>query len=428
MKILISKSASSLVLIEFPGRMARMITSGRNKVKFKLRDNLTIGLTLLAVSSSYFYPNLPALGDVKPIQSNTISDIVEVVAPSVVNIEVNQEVAQANMPMMQMPFGLPFGNFDFYYNGQKVNPQQKPGTGAPNAPHFERHNTGTGFIARADGYIVTNRHVVHGATKIKVTLSDKRVFEGKIVGEDNFSDLAVIKIEAAADLPVAKMGSSNALRPGDFVIAIGSPLGFDHTVTFGIVSAVGRAVTDVNGNINFIQTDASINPGNSGGPLVNLDGGVVGVNTAMQANAQNIGFSIPIDVAKSVIEDLIAHKTILRPWLGLAMQDVDDVLAKSLGLPATTKGVLVAQVLDDSPAQKAGLERGDIIEKIDGKDVSTGKEVQEIVRHHQVKETLNLFILRNKMGRALAINIGQYPNKSTEEEVSSNPKGQGNGE
>lgn len=259
-------------------------------MNLKLKNNLLIGATLLSVSSAYLYQGLPVSAAIKPIQSNTVADIVEVVAPSVVNIEVNQEVTQANIPMM----GLPFGNFDFYYNGQKVAPQQnKPGQAAPNAPHFEKHNTGSGFIAKADGYIVTNRHVVHGASKIKVTLSDKRVFEAKVVGEDNFSDLAVIKIEAT-DLPVAQMGSSNTLRPGDFVIAIGSPLGFDHTVTFGIVSAVGRAVTDVNGNINFIQTDASINPGNSGGPLVNLDGGVVGVNTAMQANAQNIGFSIPI--------------------------------------------------------------------------------------------------------------------------------------
>ena len=159
-------------------------------------------------------------------------------------------------------------------------------------------------------------------------------------------------------------------------------------------------------------------------PLVNLDGGVVGVNTAIQANAQSIGFSIPVDVAKSIIDDLVAHRKILRPWLGLAMQDVDDVMAKSLGLPTTTKGVLVAGVIDGSPAQTAGLERGDIIEKIDGKDVVAGKEVQEIVRAHKVSETINMFILRNKMDKAIAVNIGQYPDKSGEE-VSANPKDQG---
>ncbi len=152
-----------------------------------------------------------------------------------------------------------------------------------------------------------------------------------------------------------------------------------------------------------------INPGNSGGPLVNLDGGVVGVNTAMQANAQNIGFSIPIDVAKSVIDSLINHRKILRPWIGLAMQDMDEVLAKSLGLPVTTKGVLVAQVIDGSPAQSAGLERGDVIQKIDGKNVATSKEIQELVRGHKVSDTINFFILRNNMGRGVAVHIGEYP-------------------
>lgn len=392
-------------------------------MEISLKHKLLTAFACLATSTSYIYGTLPAEAVVQPIQSNTVADIAEAVAPAVVNIEVNQEVSQASFPMMQMPFGMPFGNFDFYFNGQKVNPRPgKPGQGAPNTPKFEKHNTGSGFIARADGYIVTNRHVVHGASKIRVTLSDKRVFEAKVVGTDNFSDLAVIKIEATG-LPVAQLGVSSTLRPGDFVIAIGSPLGYDHTVTFGIVSAVGRTVTDVNGNINFIQTDAPINPGNSGGPLVNLDGGVVGVNTAIQANAQGIGFCIPIDVAKSVIDDLINHRKILRPWLGLAMQDVDDVLAKSLGLPATTKGVLVAQVVDGSPAQAAGLERGDVIEKIDGKNVATGKAVQEIVRAHKVNDTLNLFILRNNMGKAVAVNIGQYPETPTEE-ASANPSNQ----
>ena len=286
-----------------------------NKLLIRLTLLATMSACLVCVPLAKAAPNMP-------IQSNTIADLAQLLAPSVVNIEVDQEVTT---PVMN----LPFGNFDFFFNGQRVNPQpNRPGQSAPNAPHFEKHNTGSGFIVRADGYIVTNRHVVNAASKIKITLSDGHIFDGKVVGTDNFSDLAVVKIEAA-NLPVVQLGTSSTLRPGDFVIAIGSPLGYDHTVTFGIISAVGRAVTDVNGNINFIQTDAPINPGNSGGPLVNLDGGVVGVNTAIQANAQNIGFSIPIDVAKSVIDDLVAHRKILRPWLGLAMQNVDDVMAKS---------------------------------------------------------------------------------------------------
>ncbi len=379
--------------------------------------NTWLASLVLAVVSSPFLSNTPPVQAIGiPIQSNTVADLAEAIAPAVVNIEVNQTITQPTMPFMGTPF-------EFFFNGQRVRPQQSPqdkkpapdAPNAPSAPHFEKRNAGSGFIVQQDGYIVTNRHVIHGASKIKVTLSDKRVFDAKVMGEDNFSDLAVVKIEAN-NLPSATLGSSSALRPGDFVIAVGSPLGYDHTVTFGIVSAVGRAVTDVNGNINFIQTDAPINPGNSGGPLVDLNGGVVGVNTAMQINAQSIGFSIPIDVAKSVIDSLINHRKILRPWIGLAMQDMDDVLAKSLGLPASTKGVLVAQVLDGSPAQAAGLERGDVIQKIDGKDVSSSKEIQELVRSHKVSDIINFFILHNNLGRAAAVHIGEYPNDKTTDE------------
>jgi len=372
-----------------------------------------------------FVPVSWAAATTAPITPNTVADIAQVLAPSVVNIEVNQTVAQPQMSFPGMPFNMPFGNFEFFYNGQRVNPNPNGGAikppGAqtqPNLPKIEKHNSGSGFIIRADGYILTNSHVVRGASKIKVTLTDRRVLEGKVIGIDSFSDLAVVKIDAT-NLPVVKMGSSSNLRPGEFVIAIGNPLGFDHTVTFGIISAVGRTITDVNGNINFIQTDAAINPGNSGGPLLNLDGEVIGVNTAMQANAQNIGFTIPIDIAKGVVDDLIAHKKIVRPWLGIAMQEVDEVMAKSLGLPPTTKGVVIAQIIDGSPAQAAGLERGDVIEKIDGKDVATGKEVQEIVRSHKVSDTINFFILRNKIGKAISLNIGQYPGSEVEPQSTS---------
>ncbi len=340
--------------------------------------------------------------------SETIANMAAAVAPAVVNIEVDSQVA-SGVPTGMMPF---FGNMpgmEFFFNGQRVAPGSKGGR--PNLPKIEKHNTGSGFVVRSDGFILTNAHVVRGASKIKVTLNNRRVLAGKVVGIDSFSDLAVVKVEAK-DLPTLKMGNSSELRPGQFAVAIGSPLGFDHTVTLGIISAVGRSVTDVNGNINFIQTDAAINPGNSGGPLLNLKGEVVGVNTAIQANAQNIGFSIPIDIAKSVTEDLIANKKIARPWLGLAMTELDETMSKSLGLPPATKGVVVAQVIDGSPAQAAGMERGDIIEKVDGKGMNSPKEVQDYVRTHKVSETLNFFILRSGSSKAVAVNIGQYPDKS----------------
>jgi S1-C subfamily serine protease len=376
--------------------------------------NRLICCLAVAVSLVVIYSPV-SRGSTPVIERTTVADIAQAVAPAVVNIEVNQPIGRsAGVPLFDMPFGGMPG-FDFFYNGQRLRPS--PGGNpppTPNVPKLESHNTGSGFIIRQDGYILTNSHVVRGASKIKVTLSDRRVFEAKVVGTDNFSDLAVVKIDATS-LPTAKMGTSANLRPGDFAIAIGSPLGFDHTVTFGIISAVGRTVTDINGNINFIQTDAAINRGNSGGPLLNLDGEVIGVNTAILATAQNMGFSIPIDVAKTVVEDLIAHKKILRPWLGIAMHEIDETLAKSLKLPMATKGVVVVGVIDGSPAQAAGLERGDIIQKLDGQSVTTSKEVQDLVRSHKVSDTIHCFILRNNLGKAISLNIGQYPGSGDRE-------------
>jgi serine protease Do len=333
-----------------------------------------------------------------PIMSNTIADIAQSVAPAVVNIEIIQVRKQAQLPP-EMEFPTPLGKYQYFFNGQRMQ------------PYFPResHNTGSGFVVRSDGYIVTNAHVVRGANKIKVTLNDKRVLDGTVVGTDGFSDIAVVKIDAK-DLPVANMGSSNQVRPGEFAIAIGSPLGFDHTVTFGIISAVGRTITDINGNINFIQSDVAINPGNSGGPLLNLNGEVIGVNTAIQANAQNIGFSIPIDIAKAVSGDLIEHKMIQRPWLGIAMQIIDEAMSRAQGLTAN-KGVLIGKVIEGSPAKGSGLLPADVIDKIDGQSVSTPKAVQDIVKSHKVNDVLHFSIMRSGAITAIPVTIGQYPDK-----------------
>lgn len=217
------------------------------------------------------------------IGDNAIADIAESAAPSVVNIDTQMSVS---MPRDVFHNGRGFGNFEFFFG---------PGfQGLPQEPRrFESRGSGSGVIVRKDGYILTNNHVVKNATAIKVTLNDKQVFKGKVVGRDSFTDLALVKIDAQ-DLPVARFGSSKALRPGDWAIAIGSPLGLDHTVTLGIVSALGRSLADLNNNVELIQTDAAINPGNSGGPLLNIHGEVIGINTAIRSDAQNIGFAIPI--------------------------------------------------------------------------------------------------------------------------------------
>jgi len=342
-----------------------------------------------------------------PLTSSTIADVAAAVAPAVVNIDVNKSVSQS---AMQMPPGFPFSGpgFEYFFNGQRVAPNQN-GAGAP-APKIVHQAKGSGFIVRPDGYIVTNAHVVRGESKIKVTLNDKRVFDGTVVGIDGFSDLAIVKINAK-DLPTVTIGSSKDLRPGEFAIAIGSPYGFDHSVTLGIISAVGRTILDINGNINFIQTDAAINLGNSGGPLLNLAGEVIGVNDAVETRAQNIGFSIPADIAKSVVNELIEHKSIQRPWLGISMQEVDGTVAKSLGLPVATKGILIAGFIHNSSAQASGLEQGDIIQKIDGKDMETAKEVRDLVLTHKPQDTLHFLVLRRNLLKPVPIVIGQYPDK-----------------
>jgi serine protease Do len=370
--------------------------------------------TLFVLTMPFWTAEISSAG-VAALAPNTIADIAQAASPAVVNIEVDQPITIPNIPLFQLPFGdLPVNpNFEFFFNGQRVQPPNMGRPGAP-APVRKRHNTGSGFIIRPDGYILTNAHVVNRASEIKVTLSDKRVFKNaKVVGVDGFTDLAVVKIDAT-DLPTLKLGSSGGLRPGEFSIAIGNPVGLDHTVTFGIISAVARDVRNINQNINFIQTDAAINPGNSGGPLLNLDGEVIGVNTAIQANAQSIGFSVPIDIAKGVVDSLIAGTAIVRPWLGIKMQDVDETLAKSLGLPITTRGVFIAEVIKNSPALSSGLERADIIQKIDGKDVVTSKEVQELIRAHKVQDALHFYLLRNKAGKAVSVLIGNYPSDFNE--------------
>lgn len=348
--------------------------------------------------------------------ADTIADIAEEAAPSVVNIEIHRkDEASANgMPNLDL-FDLPNfgnGNFRFFYNGHEVSPNNPVPKYAPKAKRASA--TGSGFVIRPDGYILTNAHLVKGAADIRVSLTDKRSFEAEVVGVDSFSDLAVLKINAS-ELPALKFGSSEKLRPGEFSIAIGSPLGFDHTVTLGIISAVGRTIANPNtGNANFIQTDAAINPGNSGGPLLNLRGEVIGVNTAMQADAQNIGFSTPIDLAKSVADDLINHRSISRPWLGIGMSELNETHAKSLGLPLTTKGVFISKVYEGSPAQQAGIEPGDIIQKLEGKKIIlTPKDVQETVRARKVNETVAFTILRGNSTKELSVKIGHYPDLNT---------------
>jgi len=310
---------------------------------------------------------------------NTIADIAEEASKSVVNINVRTH-SQIH-PMLEMM-----------------------GIQAP-----AQEGIGSGIIVKSNGYILTNYHVVGDASEILVTLNDKRKFKGKVVGKDAYTDLAAIKIDAT-DLPVAKLGVSKTLRPGDWVIAIGSPLGIDHTVTMGIISGVNRNLVNEGSRVQLIQTDAAINQGNSGGPLINIHGEVIGMNELIfnPRYAQNMCFAIPVDIFKEVSEQLIAGQKVLHPWVGLGMQDLSDELASAMGLPKNTLGVIVAEVAPDSPAEQSNVAIADVIQKIDGKDVKSAQEVKDIIKAQKPGNRLSLLVLRAGKMVPVDVIVGEY--------------------
>lgn len=335
------------------------------------------------------------------LAENTISDIASDASKSVVNIDIKKNIIRSPYTILMPGFGMS---------------EQQFGTEAE--PKSMQIGSGSGLIIKADGYILTNNHVIQSADDIMVTLSDKRKYRGKVVGRDAFTDLALVKIDVKEDLPVATLGTSKSLRPGDWAIAIGSPLGLDHTVTLGIVSALGRSLSEISSlnNVELIQTDAAINPGNSGGPLLNIHGQVIGINTAIRQDGQNIGFAIPVDVFKGVAEDLIKNGKVARAYVGVYMQPLDKRVAKSLGIDESIRGVLVAGVAPDSPAMQGGLKQGDIIQKVDGAGVDASQIVQSIVRKHKPGEEVSFLVLREGKLVPLDIKVADYPQDLPEHE------------
>jgi len=292
------------------------------------------------------------------------------------------------------PGGDPFEQFRRFF-GQAV-------------PHdFKEHGLGSGVIVSADGYILTNNHVVGNAEEIDVALFDKREFKAKVVGKDAKTDLALIKIDSKDQLPTAPLGDSNNTQIGDWVIAIGNPFAVGTTVTAGIVSAKGRIL---GGDYDdFIQTDASINPGNSGGPLFNTDGQVIGINTAIYSRTGSnvgIGFAIPIDMAKAVVEQLKAHGRVIRGWLGVEIQEVNPDLAQSFGL-SKPEGALVASVEKDGPAAKSGIERGDIVLKFNGHEVNDEHELPALVAQTPINKSVPVELIRNGKQKTIDVTIGE---------------------
>ncbi len=274
----------------------------------------------------------------------------------------------------------------------------------------ERSTLGSGVILDGKrGLIITNAHVIANAGTIKVTLQDEREFEAEIVGADPDFDLAVLRIQSKAVLPEVKMGSSDDLMIGETVIAIGNPFGFSHTVTTGVISALDRSIrTDDRVFHEFIQIDASINPGNSGGPLLNINGELIGINTAIYAKAQGIGFAIPISKTRKIISDLIAHGEVIEPWIGIIVQNIDAGLARYLNVPAKS-GVLIKTVENGSPAAKAGAREGDIILALDNRKIVSEDDFQSTMRNYSVGDKLNLMLRRSAESLTLSVVAGQFP-------------------
>jgi serine protease Do len=285
-------------------------------------------------------------------------------------------------------------------------------------PREDTRSMGSGVIVDARGYILTNNHVVENAESVEVRLSDDRKFKATIVGRDPKTDLAVLKIEVpAGSLPVAELGDSDKLRAGQWAIAIGNPFGLDRTVTIGHISATGRTHVGVTTYEAFIQTDASINPGNSGGPLLNIEGKVIGINTAIVSSGQGIGFSIPINMAREIMTQLISKGRVVRGWLGIVIQELTPELAEGFGVTKDS-GVLIADVVKGSPAETAGLRSGDIIVEFDGAPIKGVTELQKRVASVEPGREAPLVVIRDKVPTPLAVKIGEQP---SDEEAASGP-------
>jgi len=337
-----------------------------------------------------------------PMVPANFSDLAEKVRPGVVNIQVVKKVKNAGFAA---PHGFrgPFGGRDPFedFFGPFSEGDQPRG--------FEQRGVGSGVVMSQDGYILTNNHVIEGADKIKVKFADGKECSAKVVGRDPKTDLALIKIEGAASLHPLTLGNSEGLKVGSWVVAIGSPFGLEQTVTVGIVSAKGRVIGSGPYD-NFIQTDASINPGNSGGPLVNMNGEVVGINTAIIPNAQGIGFAIPINMATEIVPQLQKNGHVTRGWLGVSIQEVTPELAKSFGLDKN-KGALVAEVFKASPAEKAGIEQGDIILALNGKEIAESKELSRMMAATPVGDKVALNVLRNGKTITCQVKAGEMEEK-----------------
>jgi serine protease Do len=339
--------------------------------------------------------------------------VAERVRPAVVHIGTVQVSRQRRPPMVPGPYSDDPLLKDFF--DQFFGPR-----GPGRREEFHQPGLGSGVIFDKRGYVLTNHHVVKGADGVIVRLSSKQEYRGRIVGNDVMTDLAVIRFEPDIDLAVATLGDSDTLRVGEWAIAIGNPFGLDQTVTVGVVSATGRAVGGIATYENFIQTDASINPGNSGGPLVNLRGEVIGINTAIVATGQGIGFAIPANMVKRITGQLMDRGKVRRGWIGIAMEPLTRELAQALGL-RDARGAVVARVYPNGPAATAGLQKNDVVVAFEGTAVEDYHHLQRMSADAEVGKTVKLEIVRERERRTVELRVAEAPDRLAPERT---PSGQ----
>ena len=327
------------------------------------------------------------------------TSLVKSAGPAVVNINTEKTVDMRGRGAFPSPFNDLFKDMPGFPNDffNQQQPRQRKQT-----------SLGSGFVISSDGYLVTNHHVVEGADTISVSFGDKndkeKTYQAKLIGSDKLTDLAILKIDAS-NLPFLTFGNSDTLEVGEWVLAIGNPFGLDHTVTSGILSAKGRSLR-ANPFDSFLQTDASINPGNSGGPLLNMAGEVIGINTAIIAHAQGIGFAIPSNMAKEIIETLRTDRKVSRGWIGVTIQTLDENGAKALGLP-NTKGALIGDVLAGNPAAKAGMKPGDVILSVNGEGIEDSADLSRKIAAIKPGNKANIVVWRNGSQKELSLQIAE---------------------
>jgi serine protease Do len=378
-------------------------------IRSLLRGVALLSAAALILTAEYAYA---AQAPSNPAGPASFANLVDEVKDAVVNISTTQVVKGQPLSPFLGP-GSPFGEF-FGHNGPKGffgnQPQGKMTT----------HALGSGFIISSDGLILTNNHVVEKATEIKIKLINGKEYDAKLVGRDPKTDLALVKVTPDKDFPKpVVLGDSDAIRVGDWVMAVGNPFGLGNTVTTGIISAKSR-ILGAGPYDDFLQTDAAINPGNSGGPLFNMQGQVIGINTAIIAQGQGIGFAIPINMAKELLPQLEKGK-VIRGWLGIMIQDITPELAKSFGLKST-KGVLVSEVVKGSPAEKAGLLSGDVILRFDGKEVENAHELSQMAAATAPNTQVKIDLLRNGKEEIISLTIGTMPTEGGQQMVSPEEK------